>query len=234
MGRQKIDHTNIRYGRWTGITEVAKPEGGGMGAYWLFKCDCGAKKVLRGASVKSKGGSCGCLKSELASKQMAKLRKSQSGTISDRFMSRYSVSQCGCWEWTSNRDRDGYGYLSSNTGSIRAHRFSYEHHKNPIPAGYVIRHKCDNRGCVNPDHLEIGLPSDNVLDCLKRGRDKMVGDRNNNSKLTWEDVEAIRSCKDSSIFLAEKYKVSKSTINRIRSGRSWKGRNWSEYNKVIE
>ena len=36
--------------------------------------------------------------------------------------------------------------------------------------GLVVRHRCDNPRCINPDHLELGTQRDNILDCVRRGR----------------------------------------------------------------
>jgi len=54
--------------------------------------------------------------------------------------------------------------------SMPAHRFAYQFYIGEIPPGNVIRHKCDNPSCVNPDHLEIGTPADNSKDMTNRGR----------------------------------------------------------------
>jgi len=85
-----------------------------------------------------------------------------------------------CWEWEGNRTSNGYGRMHvSEAGKPReigAHRFSYELHFGPIPVvdddnrKVVVRHKCDNPGCVRPEHLELGNTSQNMLDCSSRGR----------------------------------------------------------------
>lgn len=62
---------------------------------------------------------------------------------------------CGCWLWMGTGTKDGYGHFQVKTNvCAKAHRFSYEMHKGPIPAGMQIDHKCKVRCCVNPDHLE--------------------------------------------------------------------------------
>lgn len=78
-----------------------------------------------------------------------------------------------CWEWQKRKDRDGYGMvdgvLRKHYGQ-RAHRASYQIYKGEIPKGMVVMHTCDNRSCVNPNHLVIGTQKDNVRDCRDKGR----------------------------------------------------------------
>lgn len=63
-----------------------------------------------------------------------------------------------CWEWIGNLDGKGYGRLSTFADGKyqkrRAHRVSYEWFKGPIPPEYDVDHKCQNRACIAPDHLE--------------------------------------------------------------------------------
>ncbi|WP_419146536.1 HNH endonuclease signature motif containing protein [Pseudomonas nitroreducens] len=77
-----------------------------------------------------------------------------------------------CWEWTGSKDGHGYGTLSAGGGRPpqKAHRIAFEMAHGPIPAGLVVRHKCDNPGCVNPNHLEVGTQKDNSADMVARGR----------------------------------------------------------------
>ncbi|HYE58590.1 MAG TPA: HNH endonuclease signature motif containing protein [Rhodothermales bacterium] len=72
-----------------------------------------------------------------------------------------------CWLWTASKNGTGYGafcvYIDLNKmGRAMAHRWSYEHHKGPIPAGKEIHHICGTPACVNPDHLEPVTRQENL------------------------------------------------------------------------
>lgn len=71
-----------------------------------------------------------------------------------RFMAKVLVVESGCWEWSAYRNPGGYGRFNVQGRMMLAHRFSYEHHYDPIPVGLELDHLCRNRCCVNPAHLE--------------------------------------------------------------------------------
>jgi DNA repair exonuclease SbcCD nuclease subunit len=64
---------------------------------------------------------------------------------------------------------EGYGQVSWNGFGGRAHRWSYQVFVGPIPAGRQVRHKCDRKDCLNPDHLKLGDWASNKADHFSRG-----------------------------------------------------------------
>ena len=144
------------------------------------------------------------------------------------FEHRYRINKdTGCWQWRGPRAAFGYGRVRHNGKYIPAHRLVYQLYNGPIPEGMVVRHKCDNPPCVNPDHLELGTPLDNVKDWIERGRTP-TGRRNPSVKLTEEQVREIRRSDAKGTDLAARYGVNPPTISKIRSGQLWPSLEWLE------
>ena len=78
-----------------------------------------------------------------------------------RFRKKYVVTPGGCWEWTGARFQNGYGAFHLDGKLRRAHRVLYVWtHGEP---GLPLDHECDNRWCVNPDHIRPKPSRENVL-----------------------------------------------------------------------
>lgn len=80
-----------------------------------------------------------------------------------RFQSKITVSPSGCWLWNGPLDRDGYGSFYLRRRSRRSHRVGWFSVNGPIPAGHVVNHKCGQRSCANPQHLELVTVRENAL-----------------------------------------------------------------------
>ena len=134
----------------------------------------------------------------------------------------------GCWEWQAHRFRTGYGALRISGKTETAHRVSYRLNVGPIPEGLWVLHRCDNPGCVRPDHLFLGTRLDNVADMDAKGR-------RTQAILTVADVQEIRARAEmlprtrsgkrkmgSMIQLAAEYGVSKGTIKYVVARKLWR------------
>lgn len=78
----------------------------------------------------------------------------------DRFSSKYTVNpENGCWEWTAS-SWGGYGMFRYERGN-KAHRFSYEYYNDTMLNSLNIDHLCNNKKCVNPEHLEAVTRGEN-------------------------------------------------------------------------
>lgn len=142
----------------------------------------------------------------------------------ERFEAKYMPEPTsGCWIWIGAMDRFGYGRFLINNENRFAHRTSYSLFKNEIPYGVLICHTCDNRWCVNPDHLYMGTHTENNLDSYRRKRRCHKGEHSPKAILTEKQVLEIRA---SNVrphrVLADMYGVGFKTIRSIRYRESWK------------
>lgn len=80
------------------------------------------------------------------------------------------ITESGCWIWIGGTRSDGYGQLSISGKTKVAHRVAYELYVGEIPEGMNVCHTCDVKSCVNPNHLFLGTQSDNMYDCVNKGR----------------------------------------------------------------
>jgi hypothetical protein len=90
-------------------------------------------------------------------------------TALKRFWSKVDVTG-DCWLWMASLGTAGYGQFAYRGRMRGAHRVAWELTHGPIPDGLFVRHICDTKLCVRPDHLELGTQAENVRDMHKRGR----------------------------------------------------------------
>lgn len=130
-----------------------------------------------------------------------------------------------CWPWMGARFARGYGQFGGPAWPNGTHRIAYELEYGPIPAGAVVRHRCDNPPCCNPKHLELGTHADNVSDRVTRGRSAR-GEGQPQARLTAAAVLVIRTRYAaggvSQQALADQYGVNQTTISRVVRGVKWR------------
>lgn len=136
----------------------------------------------------------------------------------------WTTTPMDCWEFNGAKQSFGYGTVMHDRVRYLAHRLAYETWVGPIPKGHVVRHKCDNPPCINPEHLETGTVADNVTDRVARGRNNSLrGEDHPGAKLTDEQVCEIRAryvpWVVSQQYLATEYGVSREHIRDIIAGR---------------
>lgn len=143
------------------------------------------------------------------------------------------LSDSGCWEWIGTL-RNGYGRIYWIDRVATAHRISWIIHNGEIPTGKFVCHHCDNRKCMNPEHLFLGTFSDNMQDMwnkhrhpIPKGRssETMQGERNINAKLTRNEVLDIRTLVESGVSqhkIANWFDINFPAIWKIVHYKTWK------------
>jgi hypothetical protein len=122
-----------------------------------------------------------------------------------------------CWEWQGSKTQAGYGNIILDGKVHYAHRLSLEFSGEVIPPRYHACHKCDNPSCVNPNHLFVGSPRENMLDKVSKGR-QAFGEKHPNAILTDAEIIIIRQMAEDGVFfsdIAKIFDVSESHISRI-------------------
>ncbi len=128
----------------------------------------------------------------------------------------------GCLEWRAlSHDRYGYGRLKIGRKLISTHRLAYLHFVGEIGPGLHVLHRCDNRCCIEPSHLFLGTNTENTRDRNNKAR-QARGEANGRSKLTADDVRAIRESGQLHRVIAKRYGVSENAIHCIKTGKSWR------------
>jgi hypothetical protein len=144
--------------------------------------------------------------------------------VLQRFAAKVEITDY-CWLWRAAIDPNGYGGFKLLGRKVGAHVASWILHRGD-PGCLCVLHKCDNRPCVNPEHLFLGTRSDNMLDMMAKFRHPVrLGTCFPGAKLTESEVELIRGeykpYRVTMKHLGQKYGVSWWTIYDLIHGRTW-------------
>jgi len=146
----------------------------------------------------------------------------------------YTINENNCWEvFSHHKDKDGYvrvlRRINGQKKMFYLHRLVFEIEKHKIPDGLVVLHACDNPGCINPEHLSCGTVADNAADMKNKGR-SLKGSLNGNSKLSAQDVLAIRNDPRDALAVAKEFGITRTHVYYLRAYKNWKHIGGNELN----
>jgi hypothetical protein len=134
-----------------------------------------------------------------------------------RFLAKVKVMDSGCHEWQAGFNKGGYGKFQTLGRTMPAHRVAYRLFKQDPEKNHVLHH-CDNRKCVNVEHLFLGTIQDNIVDMDEKKR------RGTKSKLTYDDVDVIKNLlqdRYTQQHIAKEFNINQTTVSRIKLGKSF-------------
>ena len=134
-----------------------------------------------------------------------------------------------CIVWTGTKNRAGYGMIhfakmlgegwEPSTSASRAHYMA--HHNVILERNQFVCHKCDNPACVNIDHLFVGTPTENIQDCIKKGRRAKEYKPHKRVRVHSDElILAIKQARGKLKEVADKYGVSESYVSKLRAGKA--------------
>lgn len=148
-----------------------------------------------------------------------------------------SAPDGACVVWAGGRAANGYGVTGGALTGVRrrlyTHRVAYALEHGGLADNVVVRHTCDNRPCINPEHLVVGTTADNNGDTLERWGGAVAwgswttqrGEAHNSAKLTEDKVRSIRAryaAGERQVDLAREFGLSTPNVWYVISRKTWK------------
>jgi hypothetical protein len=137
-------------------------------------------------------------------------------------------TKTGCLVWTGST-MTGYPEVMFNGRKCRGHRVAWLLTRGPIPPGLFVCHQCDNRLCINPEHLFVGTARDNNLDMDRKGRRRsgwQLGEQRYNAVLTEKLVLEIRRIyreeNISAAKIAARFGLGQATVSAVIWRHNWR------------
>lgn len=167
---------------------------------------------------------------------MNTIKRHPSFIVTERLRNRFDAktigADSGCRIWTGAISKStGYGAFKIGRSKIDAHVAAWRiaHGGDPVPVGKLIMHKCNCRTCVNPDHLQLGTTSENMLMAYAGDRAddfKCRGEDHPDAVLTEDLVRKIRELhipkRVGATKIARLLGLNKHCVGSVLKGRTWK------------
>ncbi len=118
--------------------------------------------------------------------------------VISRFLSKVKITDSGCWNWKDSLTF-GYGHFWIKQKKYSSHRWIYEYCYDSIPNEYAIHHKCENKKCCNPCHLEkvtsLEHKQKHIITYCKKGHEF-----NTENTYLWQNTRLCRICRTNNVY----------------------------------
>lgn len=153
-------------------------------------------------------------------------KRSKFNPVDSAFLKSASeISDNGCWNWKKTINSAGYGNVWFRGKLWVAHRVSFLIFRGEFNPNRMVCHTCDNRKCINPEHLFLGDAFQNCQDAIRKGRAKITvsrGEASPNAKLSWHVVGLIRKSSLGSHKLSQMLGLRRDLVVSVKNNRVWR------------